>query len=122
MVGLKLITFSYVLFFVAAGVNHFINPNFYDALVPEFLPYPRQLHQLTGVIEIILPLFFFTRYKKEAAVAMIVFLILIYGANLYVWIEGLPYGNRVFSNTQHFTRLLIQFAYIAVAYIIYRYE
>ena len=122
MVGLKLITFSYVLFFVAAGVNHFINPNFYDALVPEFLPYPRQLHQLTGVIEIIIPLFFFTRYKKEAAVAMIVFLILIYGANLYVWIEGLPYGNRVFSNTQHLMRLLLQVAYIAVAYIIYRYE
>ena len=122
MVGLKLITVCYVLFFVAAGVNHFINPNFYDALVPKFLPYPRQLHQLTGVIEIIIPLFFFTRYKKEAAVAMIVFLILIYGANLYVWIEGLPYGNRVFSNTQHLMRLLLQVAYIAVAYIIYRYE
>jgi uncharacterized membrane protein len=53
---------------------------------------------------------------------MIIFLLLIYIGNLNVWINDLPYGNRYFSNTQHFLRFLLQFFYIGVAYIIYLYE
>ncbi|MDA9198260.1 hypothetical protein N9P11_04565 [Acidimicrobiia bacterium] len=99
-----------------------MNPIFYDSLVPKFIPFPRQVHQLTGVIEIILPIFLLTKFRSEAALLMIIFLIAIYGANLYVWVEGLPYGNRVFTNAQHIFRLLLQLAYIAFAYIIYRYD
>ena len=53
---------------------------------------------------------------------MIIFLILIYSANLYVWIEGLPYGNKVFTNIEHIYRLLLQVLYVAFAYIIYKYD
>jgi len=119
---IKIATYVYVLFFITAGVNHFLNPLFYDSLVPKFIPFPRQVHQLTGVIEIILPLFLLTKFRSLAALLMIIFLIAIYSANLYVWIEGLPYGNRVFTNEQHLFRLLLQLAYIAFAYIIYRYD
>lgn len=119
---IKLITYVYILFFVLAGINHFLNPTFYDSLVPTFIPMPRLVHQFTGVLEIIVPLLFLTKYRTEAALFMIIFLILIYGANLYVWIESLPYGNRTFTNLQHFYRLLIQVAYIGITYIIYRYD
>jgi uncharacterized membrane protein len=119
---IKISTYLYVIFFITAGLNHFLNPVFYDSLVPKFLPFPRQVHQLTGVIEITLPIFLLTKYRSEAALVMIIFLIAIYGANLYVWVEGLPYGNRVFTNAQHLFRLLLQLAYIAFAYIIYRYD
>ena len=119
---IKIVTLGYVGFFVVAGINHFINPIFYDRIVPDFIPFPRIVHLLTGVIEIVLPLFFFTRFRKEAAILMIFFLILIYVGNLNVWINDLPYGNRYFSNSQHFLRLLLQFFYIGVAYIIYLYE
>ena len=119
---IKAFTYVYILFFVLAGINHFLNPSFYDSLVPKFIPYPRLAHQLTGVIEIILPLLLLTRYKQNAALAMIIFLILIYSANLYVWIEGLPYGKKVFTNIEHIYRLLLQVLYVAFAYIIYKYE
>ena len=119
---IRISTYLYVLFFIAAGLNHFLNPTFYDSLVPKFIPFPRQVHQLTGVIEIILPLFLLTKYKPQAALLMITFLITIYGANLYVWIEGIPYGNRVLTNLQHIFRLLLQIAYIAFTYIIYHYD
>ena len=119
---IRISTYLYVLFFIAAGLNHFLNPIFYDSLVPKFIPFPRQVHQLTGVIEIVLPLFLLTKYKPQAALLMITFLITIYGANLYVWIEGIPYGNRVLTNLQHIFRLLLQIAYIAFTYIIYRYD
>ena len=118
----KVLIYVYVIFFICAGVNHFLNPQFYDAIVPQFIPFPRLVHQITGVLEIIIPLFLLTRFRKEAALIMIIFLILIYGANLYVWVNNLPYGRTYFSNQQHFIRLLLQILYIYITYVIYMYD
>ena len=118
----KLLIYVYVVFFISAGVNHFLNPQFYDAIVPHFIPFPRLVHQITGVIEIILPLFLLTKFRKEAALLMIIFLVLLYGANLYVWINNLPYGQTYFTNQQHFFRFLLQVLYIYITYVIYKYD
>jgi uncharacterized membrane protein len=118
----KVLIYVYIIFFIGAGVNHFLNPQFYDAIVPQFIPFPRLVHQITGVLEIIIPLFLLTRFRKEAALIMIIFLILIYGANLYVWVNNLPYGRTHFSNQQHFIRLLLQILYIYITYVIYMYD
>jgi uncharacterized membrane protein len=118
----KLLTYVYVVFFISAGINHFLNPQFYDALVPDFIPFPRLVHQVTGVIEIILPLFLLTRFRKEAALLMIIFLVILYGSNLYVWVNNLPYGRTYFTNQQHFFRFLLQVLYIYITYVIYKYD
>ena len=118
----KLLIYVYVVFFISAGVNHFLNPQFYDAIVPDFIPFPRLVHQFTGVIEIFLPLFLLTRFRKEAALLMIIFLVIIYGANLYVWINNLPYGRTYFTNQQHFFRFMLQALYIYITYVIYKYD
>jgi len=118
----KVLIYVYILFFVGAGLNHFLNPQFYDALVPSFIPFPRAVHQLTGILEIIIPLLLLTKYRKEAALAMIVLLVLLYGANLYVWINNLPYGRNYWSNQQHFIRFLLQVLYIYITYVIYLYD
>ena len=118
----KLLIYVYVVFFISAGVNHFLNPQFYDAIVPDFIPFPRLVHQITGVIEIILPLFLLTRFRKEAALLMIIFLVILYVANLYVWINNLPYGRTYFTNQQHFFRFLLQVLYIYITYLIYKYD
>ena len=118
----KVLIYVYVIFFIGAGVNHFLNPQFYDAIVPQFIPFPRLVHQITGVIEIILPLFLLTRFRKEAALLMIIFLMILYVANLYVWINNLPYGRTYFTNQQHFFRFLLQVLYIYITYVIYMYD
>lgn len=118
----KILIYVYVLFFVGAGLNHFLNPQFYDAIVPNFIPYPRFVHQFTGILEILIPLLFLTKYRKEAAIMMIILLVILYGANLYVWINNLPYGRNYWSNQQHFFRFLLQLFYIGITYIIYLYE
>ena len=118
----KVLIYVYVLFFVGAGLNHFLNPQFYDAIVPSFIPYPRFVHQFTGILEILIPILFLTKYRKEAATMMIILLVILYGANLYVWINNLPYGRNYWSNQQHFFRFLLQLFYIGIAYIIYLYE
>ena len=118
----KLLIYVYVVFFISAGVNHFLNPQFYDAIVPDFIPFPRLVHQFTGVIEVFLPLFLLTRFRKEAALLMIIFLVILYGANLYVWINNLPYGRTYFTNQQHFFRFMLQALYIYITYVIYKYD
>ena len=118
----KVLIYVYVLFFIGAGLNHFLNPQFYDAIVPSFIPFPRVVHLLTGILEIIIPLLLLTKYRKEAALAMIVLLVLLYGANLYVWMNNLPYGRNYWSNQQHFIRFLLQVLYIYITYVIYLYD
>lgn len=39
-------------FFVVAGVNHFLNPQFYVAIMPPYLPFPLELVYLSGVFEV----------------------------------------------------------------------
>ena len=46
MVVVKLITIAYIAFFFFAGLNHFINPNFYDSIVPNYIPFPIYLKDL----------------------------------------------------------------------------
>ena len=59
---IKIFIYVYIGFFVLAGINHFLNPQFYEPLVPRFIPFPQLTHQLTGVVEIVAPLFLLTKY------------------------------------------------------------
>ena len=118
----KVLIYVYIIFFISAGINHFLNPQFYDAIVPDFIPYPRLVHQFTGVLEIVTPFILLTKFRKEAALLMIIFLVLIYSANLYVWINNLPYGRTYLSNQQHFFRFILQIIFIYITYVIYKYD
>jgi uncharacterized membrane protein len=40
-------------FYLLAGVNHFIHPEFYVPLMPEWIPQPNLLHLLAGAFEIV---------------------------------------------------------------------
>jgi len=40
-------------FYIAAGVNHFHNPDFYVAIMPEYLPMHLELVYVSGVFEIL---------------------------------------------------------------------
>ncbi len=61
----KVLIYVYIVFFIGAGINHFLNPQFYDAIVPQFIPFPRLVHQITGALEIIIPLFLITRFRQD---------------------------------------------------------
>lgn len=42
--------------YAAAGVNHFVNPDFYVGIMPPYLPWPLALVYLSGVAEVVLGL------------------------------------------------------------------
>tara|TARA_B100001173_G_scaffold249269_1_gene219919 strand:+ start:892 stop:1260 length:369 start_codon:yes stop_codon:yes gene_type:complete len=121
LVVVKFITIAYIAFFFFAGINHFINPSFYDSIVPDYIPFPRITHYFVGLIEIFIPFLLLTRFKNITAIFMIFFIVVLYLGNFHIWINDLPYGNNYFSNIQHFIRFLLQLVLIYVTYIIYKY-
>jgi uncharacterized membrane protein len=72
----KAIAISLGLFFVVAGLNHFVNPGFYLPLIPGYLPFPDAINVLSGAIEIVLgAALFFSATRKVAAFGVIALLV-----------------------------------------------
>ena len=63
-------------FYAFAGVNHFINPNFYYPIIPDYLPYHELINYGSGVLEIVFGLgLFFKQIRKYSALGIIILLI-----------------------------------------------
>ncbi|MFK7954343.1 MAG: hypothetical protein AB8B73_15940 [Ekhidna sp.] len=81
-------------FYIFAGTNHFIDPEFYYPLIPEYFTFPEFINSLSGVAEILLGvgLLFYTT-RKVSSYAIITMLLAfipshIYFINLGSCIEG----------------------------------
>ena len=64
-------------FYVFAGINHFIQPEFYEGLVPDYIPFDfATINNLSGIVEITLGLgLFMPSTRKWASIGIITMLI-----------------------------------------------
>ncbi|MGY6562152.1 MAG: DoxX family protein [Luteibaculaceae bacterium] len=46
------------LVFILAGINHFVMPQFYLPLIPDYLPFHAEINYLSGFLEIVLGLLY----------------------------------------------------------------
>jgi len=75
--------------YIAAGINHFINPAFYLKIIPPALPFHQWINWISGAAEIILGVaLLFPYYQSLAAWGIIVLLIAIFPANVYHFMKG----------------------------------
>ena len=80
----RILKYGLVFFYVIAGINHFINPEFYEALIPDYLPYPDFLNYLSGFLEIGLGVsVLFPATQKWACYGIIFLLILLTPSHVY---------------------------------------
>lgn len=103
------------LLLTAAGVNHFINADFYVRIMPPYLPWHLELVYLSGFFETVLGiLLVIPRCARLAAWGAIALLIAVFPANLHMAL-----------NTNYYTeapalvlwlRLPLQLVFIAWAY------
>ena len=71
-------------FFILAGVNHFLQPNFYLPLIPDYLPWPISLNLISGVAEIVLGVGMLINHLQSAAMwGLIILLILFIPSHIY---------------------------------------
>ena len=76
-------------FYVVAGMNHLIHPDFYLAIMPPGLPEPAWLNLLSGLAEIVLGVFLLEpRTRALAAWGLVALLLAVFPANLYVAFEN----------------------------------
>jgi uncharacterized membrane protein len=101
--------------FVLAGINHFLNPDFYLRIMPTYLPWHLFLVYLSGVFEIVLgALLLIPKFSRLAAWGLIALLIAIFPANIYMAIntEMFPEFNPLLI----WLRLPLQFLLIVWAF------
>jgi uncharacterized membrane protein len=84
--NMKANLFIYALgtFFVFAGLNHFINPEFYLPLIPNYLPYHELINNASGAMEIIFGATVFSaKFRKLAAWGLFSLLIAFIPSHIY---------------------------------------
>jgi uncharacterized membrane protein len=81
----KSLQYVLAIFFVLAGVNHFVNSPMYVKIMPPYLPWHLFLVELSGLFEIALGvLVLLPRFTRIAAWGLIALLIAVFPANLHM--------------------------------------
>jgi uncharacterized membrane protein len=97
------------LFFMVAGIAHFITPAPYLAIMPPYIPWPTEMVALSGIAEILGGfgvLFRFTR--RTAGWWLIALLIAVFPANIQAISTGMVIGGHVVPEWMLWTRLPLQ--------------
>jgi len=77
-----------VLFFAIGGVGHFLATEAFVRIVPPWVPFPREVVYLTGVLEllgaigVVLP-----RWRRAAGLGLMVLTVCVTPANVYMWMN-----------------------------------
>lgn len=100
--------------FILAGVGHFASTDFYEKMVPPYLPSPRALVLVSGGFEFALGLLLLVpRTSRLAAWGLIALLIAVFPANIYIYQHQDLFHLHP---TLHLIRLPLQAALIFWAY------
>ncbi|MDX1959736.1 MAG: DoxX-like family protein [Leptospiraceae bacterium] len=105
-----------VCFYLLAGALHFIMPEFYLKLIPDY--FPEKTHKiivyLSGLAEIILGFGVITpQYRKLSAMGIIALLIAVFPANIHAYVNNVDLGV---PNWVLLVRLPLQAVFIYWAY------
>ncbi|MBK8552856.1 MAG: DoxX family protein [Ignavibacteria bacterium] len=84
----KVFLYLMSMFYTAAGINHFLNPSFYEQIMPPYLPYHLPLIYISGLCEIVFGILLIpVSTRKIAAWLIILLLIVIFPANIQMAVD-----------------------------------
>ena len=104
------------IFFINVGIAHFQDPTWFEPIVPAILGNPTFWVLLTGGMEIVLGLgLIIPKTRRFSGMLMALFLVVIYSANLNMWINDVPLEGKTFATIWHILRLIGQILMILIA-------
>ncbi|MFY0607911.1 MAG: hypothetical protein JXR10_14430 [Cyclobacteriaceae bacterium] len=107
----KIKTFSLWLmagFYVFAGANHFINPEFYLPLIPPYLPNPQAINVISGIAEILLGVgLLFPQLRRFSSIGIILMLMAFIPSHVYFIAEDSCLGDLCVDNWVGIARLVV---------------
>ena len=106
-------------FFINIGVDHFVNPEFYLAIMPDYLPlhleavYISGFFEILGGVSVLIP-----RLRSAAGWGLVVLLIAVFPANIHMAINTDLFPD--IAPMLLYIRLVFQFIFIYWAYVVTR--
>ena len=105
--------------YVNVGVQHFTNTVWFEPIVPAILGDAAFWVYLTGVIEIALGIgLIIPQTRRQAGLWSAAFLVVVYWANLNMWVNNIAIGGNTYADFWHVLRLVAQTGMIALSLLI----
>ena len=102
-------------FFLVAGILHFVEDDAFAAIVPPALPYPVAIVWLTGLMELGFAVALFTKFRLPlTGLLLSLFLLAVLPANIYMALENVPMGETAMSPATLWIRVALQFPLITL--------
>ena len=102
--------------FVWIGIQHFTNTAFFTPIVPELIGVPEFWVYVSGLVEMILGLGMMAPVsRRKAGFSTGIFLVMVYWANLNMWINDISIGETNFTTSGHLFRAIAQLGMIWLA-------
>tara|TARA_Y100001970_G_scaffold281076_1_gene391117 strand:- start:437 stop:847 length:411 start_codon:yes stop_codon:yes gene_type:complete len=106
----------YGLPFIWIGIQHFRDPEWFEPIVPSVLGNPTFWVYLSGIFEIVLGLgVVLPWYRNESALGISLMLVVLYWANLNMWLNDIPLNGKTYATHWHVVRGIGQVALITLA-------
>lgn len=100
---------SAAIFYVAAGLLHFVKPDAYLKIMPPYIPWHAALVRLSGVFEILGGLGLLVPQLRRAAVwGLVALLIAVFPANIYMATNPIDAGAALIPSALRWGRLPLQ--------------
>lgn len=115
----KINLFIFVLFYLLAGINHFVHPANYLAIIPPYFPLKEAINYLSGALEIICAaLMVFPHLRRTSSWLTIALLIAFIPAHIFlIQLHGCPTPSFCFPEWVAWVRLFpLQFILMWWAY------
>ena len=107
--------------FIYIGIQHFVNPIWFEPIVPEVLGWPRFWVLASGIAEIIVGILLIKpKTQRIGGLVCATLLVILYWANLNMWVNNIAIGGRTYEHHWHILRLVAQSALIGVSLFIWR--
>ncbi len=114
----KLLTIYFMsISYTYVGVRHFIDPDFFLAIMPNYLTFHLEFVYLSGIAEVVLGLMLLSKKtRKTGAIGIIILLILVFPANIHLIQSELSQSLLGVTKSQSIYRLPFQGLFILIAY------
>ena len=114
----KLLTIYFMsMAYIYVGLRHFIDPDFFLSIMPNYLTFHLELVYLSGIAEVSLGLMLLSKKTRIAgAIGLIILLILVFPANIHLVQSELSQSLLGVTKSQSIYRLPFQGLLISIAY------
>lgn len=93
----KLFLYLMALLYLSAGINHFIKPEFYERIMPSYIPFHLACIYFSGVCEVVFALLLiFVKTRKLSAWLIVAMLLVFFVIHIQMLIDNLDNDGVMF--------------------------